>query len=310
MGAKKKKGKGGKKGKSSEPRPEVSSAEQMAYKIQSLEAQLESARERVKRLGHDNEELRRTREKVEKDTHEFVAYFQKEMEKKDDLVADLRYNLRQAELSASRSRRVCGAVRGCVRVPAHAVRPVPAVHPSHAITCGSCCVVACGAWPGKEKELRETRQKLTSQMESKDNEYSATDRELRLRLKTVEEDLSMLYDFKAHKKELEAKLRDQEQQLIEKDLFHQKKVAAIERKYIEEKGRMQKEHDRELKTIKRRSREEAQKDLDSDTRRIITDNRRMVSKGAAAAPRACWLAAERASADAPLGARGTNRVRS
>ena len=109
MGAKKKKGKGGKKGKSSEPRPEVSSAEQMAYKIQSLEAQLESARERVKRLGHDNEELRRTREKVEKDTHEFVAYFQKEMEKKDDLVADLRYNLRQAELSASRGRRV----RGC-----------------------------------------------------------------------------------------------------------------------------------------------------------------------------------------------------
>lgn len=96
MGAKKKKG--GKK--AAEPKAQVSSSEQMAYKIQSLEAQLESARERVKRLSHDNEELRRTREKVEKDTHEFVAYFQKEMEKKDDLVADLRYNLRQAELSA------------------------------------------------------------------------------------------------------------------------------------------------------------------------------------------------------------------
>jgi len=64
--------------------------------------------------------------------------------------------------------------------------------------------------------------------------------------------------------------------LIEKDLFHQKKLAAVERKFIEEKGRTQKEHERQLKTIKRRSREEAQKDLDSDTRRIITDNRRMV----------------------------------
>ena len=164
MGGKKKKG--GKKGKKegAEPRAQVSSTEQMAYKIQSLEAQLESARERVRRLGHDNEELRRTREKVEKDTHEFVAYFQKEMEKKDDLVADLRYSLRQAELA-------------------------------------------------KEKELRETRSKLNAEMERQSNEYSATDRELRLKLKTVEEDLSMLYDFKAHKKELEAKLRAQEQQV-------------------------------------------------------------------------------------------------
>ena len=65
-------------------------------------------------------------------------------------------------------------------------------------------------------------------------------------------------------------------QLIEKDLFHEKKLAATERKYIEEKARTQKEHDRQLKMIKRRSREEAQKDLDADTRRIITDNRRMV----------------------------------
>lgn len=298
MGGKKKKGKGGKKGKSSEPRPEVSSAEQMAYKIQSLEAQLESARERVKRLGHDNEELRRTREKVEKDTHEFVAYFQKEMEKKDDLVADLRYNLRQAELSAS------GASGG---LRCRGLRCGATIAAVHRMSLTHVCAVACarGGWrAGKEKELRETRQKLTSAMESKDNEYSATDRELRLRLKTVEEDLSMLYDFKAHKKELEAKLRDQEQQLIEKDLFHQKKVAAIERKYIEEKGRMQKEHDKQLKMIKRRSREEAQKDLDSDTRRIITDNRRMVRRAAVA----CVQRARVSAAGTPLGLCCTYRI--
>ena len=34
---------------------------------------------------------------------------------------------------------------------------------------------------GKEKELRETRRKLASEMENKDNEYATTERELRLR---------------------------------------------------------------------------------------------------------------------------------
>ena len=84
--------------------------------------------------------------------------------------------------------------------------------------CGGVLGTMCGlTWrlelAGKEKELRETRRKLASEMENKDNEYATTERELRLRLKTVEDDLSMLYDFKAHKKELEAKLRDQEQQV-------------------------------------------------------------------------------------------------
>lgn len=36
------------------------------------------------------------------------------------------------------------------------------------------------------------------------------------------------------------------------------------------------EHEKQLARIKKKSREEAQKGLDADTRRIITDNRRMV----------------------------------
>lgn len=56
------------------------------------------------------------------------------------------------------------------------------------------------------------------------------------------------YDFKAHKKELEAKLRDQEQQLVEKDLQSQKTQAAQERKFIEEKARMQKVRSRRWQT--------------------------------------------------------------
>lgn len=66
MGAKKKGKKGAKKGgdKKASAGPSVSSAEQMAYKLQATEAQLEDCRERIKRLTHDNEELRRNREKV------------------------------------------------------------------------------------------------------------------------------------------------------------------------------------------------------------------------------------------------------
>ena len=47
---------------------------------------VEELKERVEKMRQENEALKLRMEKQEKDTHEFVAYFQREMEKKDDMI--------------------------------------------------------------------------------------------------------------------------------------------------------------------------------------------------------------------------------
>lgn len=220
------KGKGKKGAEKAAKAPVVNDAEQAAYRVAALEATVESLRDRLKVVGADNDDLRRTREKVEKDTHEFVAYFQKEMEKKDDVIADLKDTVRKLERE-------------------------------------------------KEDDLRDMREEFESQIAHKDNEFANVERDLRLRLKTVEEELQVLFDFKAHKNELESQLREQAQNLVAKDVDHNKEMQNMERKFLEEKTRIAKEHQRNVARIKRQAREEAQKGLDADARRIVTDNRRM-----------------------------------
>ncbi len=66
----------------------MNSAEHLLQR-QSLEKSCATLRERVEKLRGENADLKKKRAKSEKDTHEFVAYFQKEMEKKDEMIAQL-----------------------------------------------------------------------------------------------------------------------------------------------------------------------------------------------------------------------------
>jgi hypothetical protein len=65
---------------------------------QKLDDQVTSLRARVEKLRRENDALKTKRDKNEKDTHEFVAYFQKEMEKKDTIVATLSDEVRNNRL--------------------------------------------------------------------------------------------------------------------------------------------------------------------------------------------------------------------
>lgn len=64
---------------------------------------MEALRDRVEHLRAENELLKKQREKSEKDTHEFVAYFHQELEKKDDLIASLNDQLLKVELQSKRT---------------------------------------------------------------------------------------------------------------------------------------------------------------------------------------------------------------
>ena len=105
MPPKKKKGKGkkgkGKKGGDAAPKGVTKAvsleAESLLHR-QSLEQETATLKSRCESYRQQNEELKLKRAKGEKDTHEFVAYFQKELEKKDDQIAEYKDEIIQRKM--------------------------------------------------------------------------------------------------------------------------------------------------------------------------------------------------------------------
>ena len=67
----------------------------------------------------------------------------------------------------------------------------------------------------------------------------------------VEDELSVLTEFKEMKANLESKLQDTAQELEDQQRHHQEVLHAVERKFLEEKARIQKEAEKRTEEIKR-----------------------------------------------------------
>lgn len=78
------------------------------------------------------------------------------------------------------------------------------------------------------------------------------------------------------KDRMQAQLALLRSELDRKEAERSAEVEALERKFLEDKSRVLKSHAESFQEIRRRAREDAQKQLDSDTKRIILDNKRMV----------------------------------
>ena len=239
MPPKKKKKKGGDKKKAAKgnagaaggaaPRgPESLQAESLLQR-QSLEQQIAVLKARCESLRQHNDELKLKRAKGEKDTHEFVAYFQKELEKKDDRLADYREQLTQLQLQ-------------------------------------------------KVEEVSSLTKKYESKLENLEEESSSTIEKLEMKLKMAEDELTLLNEFKEIKEIVEKKLAEKEKELQTCKRHNKLTLQQLERKFLEEKSRAKVEQEARIAEIKRLAREEAQKGLDSDTRKIVTDNRRMAEE--------------------------------
>jgi len=239
MPPKKKKKKGGDKKKAAKgnagaaggaaPRgPESLQAESLLQR-QSLEQQIAVLKARCESLRQHNDELKLKRAKGEKDTHEFVAYFQKELEKKDDRLADYREQLTQLQLQ-------------------------------------------------KVEEVSSLTKKYESKLEILEEESSSTIEKLEMKLKMAEDELTLLNEFKEIKEIVEKKLAEKEKELQTCKRHNKLTLQQLERKFLEEKSRAKVEQEARIAEIKRLAREEAQKGLDSDTRKIVTDNRRMAEE--------------------------------
>ncbi|OWZ19421.1 hypothetical protein PHMEG_0006342 [Phytophthora megakarya] len=181
---------------------------------------------RVAQLQNEDAELRARHDKREQETHEFVAYFQKEIQTRDKQLTKLGEELAAARLS-------------------------------HALAIE------------QMQQARDTeRQHLIQQAAAK--EEAASEQIFYLR-----EELHQLELFREMKDTIATKLKDLETQLTLEREQARDTSGALERKFLEEKARLQKEHEKKIEVVKQQAKEDARNGLDADTRKIVTDNKRM-----------------------------------
>lgn len=187
---------------------------------------IEFLNSRMLLLQSENESLRARHEKREQETHEFVSYFQKEIQTRDKQISKLTEELAAAKLS-------------------------------HALE-----VEAVAA--AKEAAYQQMHQSFSSKEESFTEQ-----------LFFLKDELNQLEMFKDMKETVQSKMAALETALQkEKEQSHDI-VRDLERKFLEEKARLQKEHEKRIEIVKQQAKEDARNGLDADTRKIVTDNRRM-----------------------------------
>ncbi|KDO27043.1 hypothetical protein SPRG_07754 [Saprolegnia parasitica CBS 223.65] len=199
--------------------------------IESFNRQVEASKaellaKRIEELQAENENLRFLHAKGEKEIHEFVAYFQRELGTREKIAAKL-----TEELNETKQRHT---------------DDVEAWH---------------SKYDSETKQLKETNRSLESSLSSK--------------LKIAQEDLSKLEVFRDMRETLEKKLNAVTDALESERVAHKDAVSVLERKFLEEKARAQKDTEKRIEKIKQQSREDARNILDADTRKIVTDNKRM-----------------------------------
>lgn len=200
--------------------------QQQSYIRSALQSNVVALKERCKTLAEDNEALRKTRSKVERDTHEFVAYFQTEMEKKDEIIATLKDRVAGLEYDL-------------------------------------------------RKQTREITERLETEIRLREEAAAEVEADLKRKLAASEDDVYALRNYRDNKERVEAQVSSLKEQLERQEEEFKTQMSTMERKFLEDKSRILKDHSDQFLETKRRARNEAQKQLDSDTKRILLDNRRM-----------------------------------
>jgi len=118
-----------------------------------------------------------------------------------------------------------------------------------------------------DAELSRVREELTTQNE-----------ELTRDLSKATDELYDLRKFKEQKQEMERKMAEGEEEREQMREEHKLQMEALERKFLEEKNRLQKEYKQMLAEMKKSSQEEAVERLDSSTKKILFENRRMAEE--------------------------------
>eukprot|EP01138_Halocafeteria_seosinensis_P010686 gb/GECG01010913.1/.p1 GENE.gb/GECG01010913.1/~~gb/GECG01010913.1/.p1 ORF type:complete len:601 (+),score=145.37 gb/GECG01010913.1/:1-1803(+) len=225
MPPKNKKGKSG-AGEASASNSTSETAQQQLYLRQSLQQEKAALSSRLSEQQQDTESLRKAAERSSKETAEFIGYFQKQLEQKDEYINQLRDQLRNMEYEST----------------------------------------------SEIKRLKEAYEEECRKIRNSSNE---TIEQLRRDYRNAKEELGRLQEFKLKKADYDAKLEELREELQEEQKARNEEIAEVERKFLLEKKNIEKEHEKEYANLKRKAKKEAQNQLDSGTKRVLFDNKRM-----------------------------------
>jgi len=187
---------------------------------------IHSLQDRVLVLCKQKEFLKGRLEKAEKDTHQFVDYFQQQIEAKDAINNTLKEEAQKNELES-------------------------------------------------KKLLREMKVSTSEQVRKIKEQSDNTELELRSHLQMAEEELHKLNHFRDMKEQVESQTEEDRKKIKFLEDKNMTDLNNQERKFLAEKAKMHKEAEARTDEIRQAARVEAQAGLDSETKKIVSDNRRM-----------------------------------
>jgi len=126
----------------------------------------------------------------------------------------------------------------------------------------------------REDERRTAAEELASVRA----ELTGRENALSKQLGEAQDELFRLQEFKEQKLNMERALEQGEAERQEMAESHKLALENLERKFLEEKNRLQKEYKQMLAEMKKSSQEEAVERLDSSTKKILFENRRMAEE--------------------------------
>ena len=187
---------------------------------------IEALQGRVLVLCKEKEFLKKRLTTAETDSHEFVNYFQKQIENKDGTITTLQENLQRSEIAA-------------------------------------------------KQLIREVKESANEEIKRVKEEAESTRLDLTNHLQSAQEEVHKLNHFREQKDTVDAKVKNLEDTISSLKAKATEYLNVQERKFLAEKSKMQKDIEVRTEMIKKEARVEAQAGLDSETKKIVTDNRRM-----------------------------------
>ena len=127
-------------------------------------------------------------------------------------------------------------------------------------------------------QREDERRTAADELASVRAELTAREAALSKQLGDAQDELFRLQEFKEQKLNMEQRLADGEAERAEMAESHKLALENLERKFLEEKNRLQKEDKQMLAEMKKSSQEEAVERLDSSTKKILFENRRMAEE--------------------------------
>ncbi len=138
--------------------------------------------------------------------------------------------------------------------------------------------VADDMFAQNEKEKNDADQLFEAKVNVLENELEHTETKAAIENQKLHDKVDELTQFAEHKEVLQKELEDLQREKKELEERQSETVIKMERKFIEEKARLQKDINRKLLAFKTASEEKVNENLDASTKRILMQNRQMADE--------------------------------